>query len=64
MDNGPSTRILDHIVHLTPPGTLPQAVQQFRGLGFTVFEGGQHADGLTANALIVRHSRVHTALVF
>ena len=35
MSSGPSTRILDHIVHLVPPGTLPQAVQTFRDLGFT-----------------------------
>ncbi|KAI0333166.1 hypothetical protein GY45DRAFT_1320112 [Cubamyces sp. BRFM 1775] len=48
-----STRILDHIVHLTPPGTLEASVSAFRKLGFTVTPGGTHADGLTANALVV-----------
>ncbi|KAI0373174.1 hypothetical protein BV20DRAFT_962969 [Pilatotrama ljubarskyi] len=48
-----STRILDHIVHLTPPGTLEESVAAFRKLGFKVTPGGTHADGLTANALIV-----------
>ncbi|KAI0668389.1 glyoxalase-like domain-containing protein [Trametes maxima] len=48
-----STRILDHIVHLTPPGTLEQSVKAFRDLGFTVVPGGTHADGKTANALVV-----------
>jgi hypothetical protein len=31
----PSTRVLDHIVHLTPPGTIEETAQQFRDLGFT-----------------------------
>ena len=31
----PSTRILDHIVHLTPPGTLEDAIGAFQNLGFT-----------------------------
>ncbi|KAG6856733.1 hypothetical protein H0H87_001333 [Tephrocybe sp. NHM501043] len=30
-----STKILDHIVHLTPPGSVEQASNQFRQLGFT-----------------------------
>lgn len=30
----PSTKILDHIVHLTPPGTVEQTSQQFKDLGF------------------------------
>ncbi|KAI9059784.1 hypothetical protein FKP32DRAFT_1579320 [Trametes sanguinea] len=50
---GVSTRILDHIVHLTPPGTLEESVDAFRKLGFTVTPGGTHADGQTANALVV-----------
>ncbi|PIL33010.1 hypothetical protein GSI_04459 [Ganoderma sinense ZZ0214-1] len=50
---GPSTRILDHIVHLTPPGTLEDAVSSFQNLGFTVSPGGTHAGGKTANALVV-----------
>ncbi|KAH9890539.1 glyoxalase-like domain-containing protein [Cubamyces lactineus] len=48
-----STRILDHIVHLTPPGTLEESVSAFRKLGLTVTPGGTHADGKTANALVV-----------
>ncbi|KAM5542788.1 hypothetical protein V8D89_003749 [Ganoderma adspersum] len=50
---GLSTRILDHIVHLTPPGTLEEAVSAFKNLGFTVSPGGTHAGGKTANALVV-----------
>ncbi|KAI6111177.1 glyoxalase-like domain-containing protein [Pisolithus sp. B1] len=49
----PSTKILDHIVHLTPPGTVELASQQFRDLGFNVIPGGTHTGGLTANALVV-----------
>ena len=30
-----STRILDHIVHLTPAGTLQDSVNAFQNLGFT-----------------------------
>ena len=30
----PSTKTLDHIVHLTPPGTVDRAMQQFKDLGF------------------------------
>jgi hypothetical protein len=29
-----TTKTLDHIVHLTPPGTVQQTAEQFRGLGF------------------------------
>ena len=28
------TNVLDHIVHLTPPGTVEQASEEFRKLGF------------------------------
>ncbi|KAI0343777.1 hypothetical protein BDW22DRAFT_1207813 [Trametopsis cervina] len=59
----PSTRILDHIVHITPPGTLPQAVQAFRELGFTVIDGGEHADGQTANALIILADGTYLELI-
>lgn len=31
----PSTKVLDHIVHLTPPGTVAETSQKFRELGFT-----------------------------
>ncbi|RPD55659.1 hypothetical protein L226DRAFT_617052 [Lentinus tigrinus ALCF2SS1-7] len=51
--SGPSTKILDHIPHLTPPGTLQESVEAFRKLGFTVIPGGTHAGGATANALVV-----------
>lgn len=30
----PSTKTLDHIVHLTPPGSVHHVSQQFRDLGF------------------------------
>ncbi|EMD34335.1 hypothetical protein CERSUDRAFT_107536 [Gelatoporia subvermispora B] len=59
----PSTRILDHIVHLTPPGSLAETSAQFRSLGFTVAPGGTHADGLTANALVVLPSGVYLELL-
>ncbi|KAI1791543.1 glyoxalase-like domain-containing protein [Ganoderma leucocontextum] len=49
----PSTKTLDHIVHLTPPGTLDQGVSVFQNLGFTVSPGGTHAGGKTTNALVV-----------
>lgn len=49
----PSTKILDHIVHLTPPGTVELASQQFRDLGLNVIPGGAHTGGLTANALVI-----------
>lgn len=29
-----STKCIDHIVHLTPPGSVEETSQQFRGLGF------------------------------
>ncbi|TCD67982.1 terpene cyclase [Steccherinum ochraceum] len=48
----PSTRIVDHIVHLTPPGQLQETTKAWQGLGFTVVPGGTHADGLTENALV------------
>lgn len=41
----------DHAVILV--NDLEQASNDYRGLGFTVFFGGQHADGKTHNALIV-----------
>ncbi|KAI0090867.1 glyoxalase-like domain-containing protein [Irpex rosettiformis] len=63
MSSSPSTRILDHIVHLVPPGTLPQAIQRFRDLGFTVNNGGTHAGGLTANALVIFSDGVYLELI-
>ncbi|KAH9857511.1 glyoxalase-like domain-containing protein [Lenzites betulinus] len=58
-----STRILDHIVHLTPPGSLAESVEAFRALGFTVTPGGTHADGLTANALVVFADGIYLELL-
>ncbi|KAI0737992.1 glyoxalase-like domain-containing protein [Daedaleopsis nitida] len=48
-----STKILDHVPHLSPPGTLAQSVDTFTKLGFTVVSGGDHMEGGTANALVV-----------
>ncbi len=41
---------LDHLVILVRD--LDQAVRNYEGLGFAVTPGGEHADGLTRNALI------------
>ena len=41
---------LDHLVMLV--GDLGVAAADYERLGFTVTPGGQHADGLTPNALI------------
>jgi hypothetical protein len=41
---------LDHLVILVR--NLDRAVRGYEGLGFTVTPGGEHADGLTRNALI------------
>ncbi|KAF4614453.1 hypothetical protein D9613_003318 [Agrocybe pediades] len=58
-----NTHILDHIVHLTPPGTVEQVSKQFSELGFHVLPGGTHADGLTANALVVFADGVYLELI-
>ncbi|KAJ7577467.1 glyoxalase-like domain-containing protein [Mycena floridula] len=47
------TSCLDHVVHLSAPGTLQKTSQHFRDLGFLVVTGGVHADGLTENSLII-----------
>ncbi|TFK46356.1 hypothetical protein OE88DRAFT_1638375 [Heliocybe sulcata] len=59
----PATNVLDHIVHLTPPGTVAEATEQWRSLGFTVVPGGTHADGLTSNALVVLQDGVYIELI-
>ena len=41
---------LDHLVILVRD--LGRAVREYEKLGFTVIPGGEHADGLTHNALI------------
>ncbi|KAF9533644.1 glyoxalase-like domain-containing protein [Crepidotus variabilis] len=58
-----STKVLDHLVYLTPPGTLQETCNEFREIGFHVLQGGTHADGLTANALIVLHDHVYLELI-
>ncbi|KAJ6500688.1 glyoxalase-like domain-containing protein [Mycena sanguinolenta] len=58
-----STKSLDHIVHLTPPGTLQQTTDQFRQLGFNVLDGGVHAGGLTANSLVILGDHVYLELI-
>lgn len=59
----PSIRTLDHIVHLTPPGTIYKTAKQFRELGFNVIAGGTHAGGLTANSLIVLPDGTYLELI-
>ncbi|KAE8260822.1 hypothetical protein A4X13_0g115 [Tilletia indica] len=45
---------IDHLIHrCSSIADLRVAIKTFSALGFTVLEGGQHADGLTRNALIV-----------
>ncbi|KAJ7144925.1 glyoxalase-like domain-containing protein [Mycena crocata] len=58
-----ATEILDHIVHLTPPGTVHETADQFRQLGFNVIDGGVHADGLTANSLVILGDHVYLELI-
>ncbi|KAF8191555.1 glyoxalase-like domain-containing protein [Mycena galopus ATCC 62051] len=58
-----STNTLDHIVHLTPPGTVQQTAEQFRQLGFNVLDGGVHADGLTENSLVILGDHVYLELI-
>ncbi|KAF8898236.1 glyoxalase-like domain-containing protein [Gymnopilus junonius] len=58
-----NTRTLDHIVHLTPPGSLEETSKQWRELGFQVLPGGVHTDGLTENALVVLSDGVYIELI-
>ncbi|KAJ7184483.1 glyoxalase-like domain-containing protein [Mycena filopes] len=58
-----TTKILDHIVHLTPPGTVHETAEQFRRIGFNVLDGGVHADGLTTNSLVVLGDHVYLELI-
>ncbi|EIW85580.1 hypothetical protein CONPUDRAFT_48792 [Coniophora puteana RWD-64-598 SS2] len=59
----PSTKILDHIIHLSPPDTVAQVSEEFKRLGFQVIPGGTHADGLTANALVLLQDGVYIELI-
>ncbi|KAF9043374.1 glyoxalase-like domain-containing protein [Panaeolus papilionaceus] len=58
-----NTHILDHLVHLTPPGTVAQTTRQFSDLGFRVIPGGVHAGGLTENALVILADGVYLELI-
>ncbi|KAJ6606327.1 glyoxalase-like domain-containing protein [Mycena vulgaris] len=58
-----STKTLDHIVHLTPPGTVQETAEQFRQLGFNVIDGGVHADGFTANSLVILGDHAYLELI-
>jgi len=59
----PSTKIIDHIVHITPPGTLEETTEQFRQLGFQVVPGGTHSGSFTANALVLFQDGVYLELI-
>ncbi|EUC65996.1 glyoxalase-like domain protein [Rhizoctonia solani AG-3 Rhs1AP] len=59
----PPTNILDHIIHISPPGKLSEAVAHWERLGFQVIPGGTHADGLTSNALVALADGVYIELI-
>ncbi|KAG9318072.1 hypothetical protein JVU11DRAFT_137 [Chiua virens] len=59
----PSTKTLDHIVHLTPPGTVRQVSRQFKDLGFNVIAGGKHTGGLTENCLVILADGAYLELI-
>jgi hypothetical protein len=52
---------LDHLVILVRDLELASA--NYEGLGFAVMPGGQHADGLTRNALVPFHDGTYLELV-
>jgi len=54
-----STLALDHVVIYVP--SLEQAVEQFTGLGFTVYLGGEH--NYTQNALIILSDQFYIELL-
>ncbi|CAK5279206.1 unnamed protein product [Mycena citricolor] len=56
-------KTLDHIVHLSPPGTVHENAAQWRELGFNVIEGGVHADGLTENTLVILSDHIYFELI-
>jgi len=58
-----ATNILDHIVHLVPPGSLEQASEQFRALGFTVVTGGVHEGGHSMNDLVIFADAVYIEII-
>jgi len=58
-----ATNTLDHIVHLVPPGSLEQASEQFRELGFTVVTGGVHEGGHSMNDLVIFADAVYIEII-
>src|SRR5205809_8052880 len=48
--DAPTSLRIDHVVILV--NELSKATDDYTSLGFTVVQGGEHADGLTHNALI------------
>ncbi|KAG8727392.1 hypothetical protein FRC11_013322 [Ceratobasidium sp. 423] len=60
---GPPTNILDHIVHLSPPGKLSEAVTHWERLGFKVTPGGKHAGRPIYNALVALADSIYIELI-
>ncbi|KAI5117251.1 hypothetical protein M0805_006414 [Coniferiporia weirii] len=58
-----STKTLDHIVFITPPGSREETVERWKALGFKVTPGGRHADGLTENALVILSDASYVELI-
>jgi hypothetical protein len=54
-------RLLDHVVFVS--GDLAATAQEYRGRGFTVTPGGEHADGITHNALVTFADGAYLELV-
>ncbi|CAE6415168.1 unnamed protein product [Rhizoctonia solani] len=59
----PQTNILDHILHLSPPGKLSEAITHWEQLGFKVIPGGTHDTGLSSNALVPLADGVYIELI-
>lgn len=57
----PTSTQLDHLIHLVP--SLEDSIALYSSLGFIVLRGGQHADGLTENALIVLPDGIYIELI-
>lgn len=53
--------MLDHVVFVAPD--LAATVEEYRGRGFTVTPGGEHADGITHNALVAFGDGAYLELV-
>ncbi|KAG8730800.1 hypothetical protein FRC11_005780 [Ceratobasidium sp. 423] len=59
----PPTNILDHILHLSPPGKLSETITHWEQLGFKVIPGGRHDSGLSSNALVPLADGVYIDLI-